>query len=463
MNPDCTLITEKQIKDFIILSTTQGDPCLVGTLRLVIDEIWRIGGLFACSSPVEQYLEVRLKVIQLLMSCAAKQFDTKDTFTESFQTGESNTRSDGFAQAQAGNQGFRVNDSASCAQYDDFAKAKMRSASARNAKGCSRDNSFSTYTDQGGGKNRILADATRFSKGGTTVTSSSQAFSTTIGGSARKGCNYTISEENGEGGGSALPVGAVLGLVNTSLATSYSSSYSSSTWRHHMSDASSSRQKDERTGSSKRTYGRDGVTDNKGLSVSCSFFNAQIFSDAQGTSRSRNADDSDAFRNEDAHAEGLGTSFSKADARGEVSAQGSSKAHEDGSSKRDSSRNNRTVGDSIYRSQIYKNLKEMHGITLQNLEYVAALGRARQSPVWTGGICQIVRDGHCDIKLWMLQRCGYLGSLHRHPYPIRDCCDSKKTNRISGGQIGGFGSVLCGTTDTRIDTQPVVSGSCNCG
>lgn len=418
---DCPNVSDTQAQAFLVTSLSIGNECDRELLTKVVPELWRIARYTGtCGSLVETYLNARLTTLELLMGCAAKQFDRRDGLFESFQTGEGNNRSDGFSMAQATNSGFRVNDSSSCAKYDDFAKAKMRSGSQRDAKSCSRDTSFSIYTDQGAGKNKTQAEATRNSFNGVTTTSESSSLGTSVGNSSRAGCNWTFSEENGDGEASSVLATAI--IFRAALGSS--SNYSSSNWAHHMNDGSRSSQVDTRNGSSKRTYGRVGETDNKGKSTSCSYFTAVIFSRSEGKSESRGADDSTAFRNEDAHAEGAGTSFSKADARGEVAAQGTSQAHDDSDSRRESSRWNKSIADTIKMSQRFANLKMLHELTTQNLTYVHSLARGRTAPLWANGICQMIRDGYCDIKLWMMDSVGYRRAVYHHPNPIRQCCDN---------------------------------------
>ncbi len=423
MNTATCPITDVEAQTFLVTSLSLGGECDREMLTAVVPELWKVSRYsVTCGDQIETYLNTRLKALELLMSCAARQFDTRDGIFESFQTGNGNNRSDGSAQSQASNQGFRVNDSSSCAKYDDFSKAKMRSGSQRDSKSCSRDTSFSVYTDQGGGKNKVTANADRASSNAVTVKNSSSSNGTSNGSSSRLGCNWTFSQENGQGVGAT----AITSSGFTRAALGSSSNYSLSNWAHHMQDASSSRQTDVRAGKSNRGYERFGQTDNKAKSVSCSFFTAVVASRSEGESESRGADDSTAFRDEFAHAAGEGTSFSKADARGEVTGQGTSKSHDDSDRRRDSSRWNKQISDTIKMSQRFANLKALYALTVENLDYVHSLARGRVSPLWTNGICQVIRDGYCDIKLWMLASRGYRMSLY-HPAPIFRCCDNMET------------------------------------
>lgn len=417
MSNACPTITETEAQRFLIDTLSQGDACDVEILARAVPELWKISRYSACRSTIELYLNTRLRAIELLLSCAARQFDSRDSLFESFQQGDGAGRQDRFSQAQATNSGSRVNDSASCAKYDDFSRAKMRSGSQRDAKSCSRDNSLSAYLDQSGGANKMDSIARRHSENAVENRNESSSTGTSSGSSARSACNWTYSTESGEGDNSAT-TNTLLLLQGSAGA---GSSYSQSNWAHHMSDGSSSRQTDLRNGSSSRSYKQRGKTDNKSDSASCSFFTASVSSLSTGTSKSNSADDSTAFRNEDAHAEGEGSSFSKADARGEVSAQGTSKSHADGDTRRDSSRWNRSLADTVKMSQRFKNLRMMHAITRENLIYVQDVGIASRPPLWTNGICQIISDGVCDIRLWMLQSRGYREACY-HPQLVRPCC-----------------------------------------
>lgn len=422
---DCPTITDRQAQEFLVTSLSLGGECDRALLTAVVPELWALSRYsVTCGSSIEVYLNTRLKALELLMGCAARQFDSRDGLYESFQTGEGSNRADGFSQAQASNQGFRVNDSSSCAKYDDFSKAKMRSGSQRDSKSCSRDTSFSIYTDQGGGKNKVTANADRASSNAVTVKNSSSSTGSSTGGSSRAGCNWTFSTEDGDGLGQKQHATAV--LAQASLGAS--SNYSTSNWAHHMEDGSASKQVDLRTGKSNRGYERFGQTDNKAKSETCSYFTAAVASRSEGISESRGADDSSAFRDEHAHAAGEGMSFSKADARGDVAAQGSSKSHDDSDSKRDSSRWIKQIGDTLKMSQRFANLKALHALTVENLTYVHSLARARTSPLWTNGICQVIRDGYCDIKLWMLSTQGYRYAVV-HPNPVFQCCDKQAAGR----------------------------------
>lgn len=429
--PECNP-SDAEIKNFLITSLTMGDECAKDALEQVIDDLWIIAGFSTgCGEKINQYLNARLKAIQLLMACAARQFDTKDSLFESAQQGDGDGRSDGWSHAQATNQGYRITESASCASYEDFARAKMRSGSQRDSKACSSDKSFSIYTDTGEGKNKTIADSTRQSENSVGNESGSKSVGATTGRSGGSGCTWTFSVEDGAGRGesdqgTATPLSAG--------ATAASTSYSATSWAHHMEDQQSSRQTETRNGDSYRRYGRAAKTDNKAQSETCSYFDANVYSHSDGQSQSRSADDSSAFRQENAHAEGAGRSFSKTDARGEVSAQATGKSHNDGSRRRDSTRYNRTTADTISNSQLFANLKIMHAITLQNLEYADQIGNASRGPLWSKGVCQIMRDGHADIRLWLLCTQGYRQSVH--PYPVRDCCDDI-SGRVSGGQLTG--------------------------
>lgn len=417
---NCLSLTDEQLKDFIVRTLTLADPCAADLLSRAIDDLWKIAGWSSgCGERVIRYFQTRLISIELLMSCAAKLFDTADRLDEHVSKGRSNSRSDSTTQAQASNQGFRVNDSCATAHYDDFAKAKMRSGSQRDSKSCSSDNSFSNYADAGTGRNRAKSDATRMSGNTVLTRSNSQSVGTSIGGSSRSGCNWTFSTESGHGTSNGA------GIILPAIAGSFgnSGSYSTSSWAHHMADTSASRQVDTRTGSSLRTYGREGATHNRSNSESCSFFQAAVLSVSAGTSQSRSADDSSAFRDEHSHAEGAGESFSKADARSEVTAQGTAKGHSDADSKRDSDKFDRTLADTIKLSQRFANLKALHELTLQNLEYLHAVNDASRAPLYSEAICQLYRDGACDVRMWMytgrnFSACRVLPTGK----PVIDCC-----------------------------------------
>lgn len=424
--------TEAQIQDFIVTSLALADDCARDQLEQVIAELWKIAGYgVGCGETTLRYLTTRLKAIELLMSCAARKFDYADSLNQSFQTGEGNTRADGFSQAQAANQGYRESDSSSCSTYDDFSKAKMRSGSERNAKSCSSDVSTSTYSDTGRGRNRSASDADRNSIHGSTNLSKSETTGTSFGGSSRVGCNWTYSNEVGSGSTESSSDGS-LGFLGGahSVSASISGNHSTSSWAKSMYDRSRSSQTDQRKGYSIREVGSESQTINNATASSCSFFNANIASRSAGTSQSRSADDSSAFRNEDAHAEGAGKSFSKADARSEVTAQGTSRHHSDKDTKRDSNRWGTQIGDTVKMSQRFKNLKALHEITRQNLDYTRSLINARRGVIFDCYIIQTMRDGHCDIKLWLAEARGYRNAVW---YPEgRDCCDIVPTRHQPG-------------------------------
>lgn len=444
--------TEKEIKTFIVTSLALADDCARDQLEQIVDELWLIAGYsVGCGEITLRYFTARLKAIELLMSSQARKFDTADSLSNSFQTGQAETRQDGYSAAQAGNQGFRESDSASCSNYDDFAKAKMRSGSERNAKSCSTDISTSTYTDTGSGRNRAVSNAMRDSITGSTSLSKSESSGTSFGGSSRAGCNWTYSREVGSGdsdstsdGGIALPFGVVpVPTGSFSVSASLSANASESSWARSMYDRTNSRQTDVRKGYSVRELGAESQTINNASASSCSYFNALINSRSSGTSQSRHADDSTAFRNEDAHAEGAGKSFSKADARSEVTAQGTSRAHSDHDAKRDSSRWGTQIGDTVKMSQRFRNLKDLHEITKENLEYTRGLVNARRGVLWDCNIVQLMRDGHCDIKLWLAESLGYSRAVY-HPAPVRECCDIVPTKRDTKLASVVKGCATCG-------------------
>lgn len=420
---NCLTLTDQQLKDFLIRSLTLADECATDLLRGAIDELWLIAGWsVGCNERVLRYFQTRLIAIELLMSCAARQFDKGDRFDEHVSKGQSNNRSDLYSQAQASNQGFRVNDSCATSHYDDFAKAKMRSGSVRDSKSCSRDSSFSTYIDTGSGRNKSKSDADRLSGNTVLTRSSSRSNGTSKGGSSRSGCNWTFSEERGASESDNLSGAATFVIANGAFGLGSSGSYSTSAWSHHMADSSASKQADERVGISQRQYGREGATHNKSLSESCSFFQAAVISESEGLSASNNADDSSAFRDEFAHAAGAGESFSKADARSEVTAQGTSKAHQDSDAKRDSDRFTRTLSDTIKLSQRFANLKMLHELTLQNFNYLEAVTDASRAPLYSEAICQLYRDGACDLKIWLYNGRNFRNCTVGFDKPVLDCC-----------------------------------------
>lgn len=421
---NCLSLTDEQLKGFIVRTLTLADPCAEDLLSRAIGELWAIAGWSTgCNERLIRYFQTRLISIELLMSCAAKLFDTADRLDEHISKGRSNARSDSTTQAQASNQGFRVNDSCATAHYDDFAKAKMRSGSQRDSKSCSSDTSFSNYTDVGSGRNRAKSDATRMSGNTVLTRSNSSSRGSSVGGSSRAGCNWTFSTERGASSSNSLSFAGTVLFASAGAGLGQSASYSTSSWAHHMDDATSSRQVDVRNGKSFRTYGREGATHNRSNSESCSFFQAAVLTVSAGTSQSRGADDSSAFRDEHAHAEGAGESFSKADARSEVTAQGTARGHSDADSKRDSDKLDRTLADTIKLSQRFANLKALHELTLQNLQYLHAVNDASRTPLYSEAICELYRDGACDVRMWMYTGRNFSAcTVLPNGKPVIDCC-----------------------------------------
>jgi len=379
-----------EYQQFIVRSLTVADSCALPILEPQIGLLWDLSGGFGCDREL-QYLYTRLQALKIVMACSAKDVDSRYQNAEDHTRTTAESREDGWSQAQATAQNFRVSDACSTARYDDVAKGQMRSGSTRTARSSAVDDAYSAYRDEGKGKSRSYQ--TLHTIGQTNASTESETFQTgvTTGRGSRKGCKYDFSQSADSGSSNAvnITVGAGVGAVA-------GVSENSSIWDMEMYQSAASNQTATNTGCGTRNIFNDHRQRTRRTRDACGFFDAMVDATSNSKTVADATDVFTSFRDQFAHADGAGESKAKAQARSENSAQGTSKAHNDAESHRRMTQQGFSQTDDIKAHQRFEHLKKLYDNTWENIQYKKKLLASRIGAT-VGNLLTCQPDGFCSL------------------------------------------------------------------
>lgn len=395
---------------FILHSLSLADPCAGDILTpATLNDIWSIEQhLYPCDKATIASA-VKLRAIEILMTCDVNAFDYKDTSHDGSNTSESKSRADTRSHDQSSGSGTTRSDTCATGFYDDYSRMKSTRGSQRDMAACSHDHSFSRGIDRGRGRMKNIHQAKREGNSWDFTHSHSDSLGTTRGSGVRVGCDKTFNADESKGGTYGNTSGAssdpsIFGwITGNAPASTYQKSVGDSAdgsrtvYQHTMFSGNADRQTDKRDGASDRTYQNRGFARNKAGSESCDYFNNAKFSISRHHWRGERHDNSQATHNEWAASQGFGEDRATQVSRQESSGQSTKHGHADSEASRGSRMTAQTSADAAWRSQRFKNLKLLHDRSDWDLQELLKGARANLGWLTSERVDCLIAEGFCEL------------------------------------------------------------------
>lgn len=420
-------VTRQEYIDFITFSLTLADPCAPDFINSqVLLSFWTLQRPFSMCNDELLYLLVRREALKLLMLCTAPQVNTKRGQSDANSATRATTRLDGYSQRQATNSSSGRADSVFTQRYNDANKSRTDATTTLVSQTIAHDRSESGMSDTGHGESRTDTSTSHLirASGYTDGFESEQVVTNTRGQGG--GCVFDFSADDEKSIGDTDGVGAVGDFYqgsNTATAlTGWSTTGGRSVSQHFQTDYSWSRLARDGGGAARLLSANTSTEQQRSNRQSSDWFHAVRDEHSSSQEQSDFISTGRGTRDGVAHADGSGSSKAESKTKESGAGQSTSLAHEDNEARREMNATSFAVSDFVAAGQRYQHLRMLFDNTLQSIEYLRMLLKARMKPS-TGllEICEI--DGYCT---WGYMNKAILFSEQRPSYVLVEVKNTDK-------------------------------------